>query len=467
MDLDDLLVRPATEVAALLRNRAVSSRELTEAALRRIERLDPLVNAVVVTCADEALAAAGRADAAVAAGAAGALLGLPITVKEAIDVAGLPTTWGNPAFVSHVATTDATVVARLRDAGAIVVGKTNAHAMLGDFGQTFNDVYGATANPWDGSRTPGGSSGGSAAAVAMGFGFLDHGSDLVGSIRIPASFCGVFGLRPSVGVVPLTGLAVPGQEREESDQVYLSTLGPLARSPDDLRAALQATGGPDGTERRAYAWSLPAPRHARLADYRVRVVLDDPRVAPTSAVAAAIARAVEAIAASGATLIEGWPEGVEPERSHAAFGYEVRKFFAFQEPDAAPAPWPEIVARERERMALRAAWARCFDDADVFLCPVNFTAAFPHDRRPFDQRTIETPEGARRYDSQSFWVSHAAVPGLPAVAAPIGRTAEGLPVGIQVIGPLYEDDTALTVAELLADITGGYEPPPSAMRKAV
>jgi amidase len=118
-------------------------------------------------------------------------------------------------------------------------------------------------------------------------------------------------------------------------------------------------------------------------------------------------------------------------------------------------------------MALRAAWARCFDDADVFLCPVNFTAAFPHDRRPFDQRTIETPEGARRYDSQSFWVSHAAVPGLPAVAAPIGRTAEGLPVGIQVIGPLYEDDTALTVAELLADITGGYEPPPSAMRKAV
>jgi amidase len=326
MDLDDLLVRPATEVAALLRNRAVSSRELTEAALRRIERLDPLVNAVVVTCADEALAAAGRADAAVASGAAGALLGLPITVKEAIDVAGLPTTWGNPAFVSHVATTDATVVARLRDAGAIVVGKTNAHAMLGDFGQTFNDVYGATANPWDGSRTPGGSSGGSAAAVAMGFGFLDHGSDLVGSIRIPASFCGVFGLRPSVGVVPLTGLAVPGQEREESDQAYLSTLGPLARSPDDLRAALQATGGPDGTERRAYAWSLPAPRHARLADYRVRVVLDDPRVAPTSAVAAAIARAVEAIAASGATLIEGWPEGVEPERSHAAFGYEVRKF---------------------------------------------------------------------------------------------------------------------------------------------
>jgi amidase len=462
MNLDDLLLRTATEVAALLRDRAVSSRELTEAALRRIERLDPLVNAVVVTCADEALADADRADAALAAGAAGALLGLPITVKEAIDVAALPTTWGNPAFAGQVATTDATVVARLRDAGAIVVGKTNVHAMLGDFGQTFNDVYGLTANPWDGSRTPGGSSGGSAAAVAMGFSFLDHGSDLVGSIRIPASFCGVFGLRPSVGVVPLTGLAVPGQAREESDHVYLSTLGPLARSAADLRGALRATGGPEGTERRAYTWSLPAARHARLAEYRVRVVLDDPRAAPTSEVAAAMARAVDAIAASGATLIEGWPKGVNPERSYAAFGFQVRKFFAFQEPDAAPAPWPEIVARERERMALRAAWARCFDDADVFLCPVNFTAAFPHDQRPFDERTIETPEGARRYDSQAFWVAHAAVPGLPAVAAPIGRTAEGLPVGIQVIGPLYEDDTALTFAELLAEIAGGYEPPPSA-----
>jgi amidase len=334
--------------------------------------------------------------------------------------------------------------------------------MLADFGQTFNDVYGPTANPWDGSRTPGGSSGGSAAAVAMGFGFLDHGSDLVGSIRIPASFCGVLGLRPSMGVVPLTGLAVPGREREESHHVYLSTLGPLARSAGDLRAALRATGGPEGAERRAYAWSLPAARHARLADYRVRVVLNDPRAAPTTEVAAVMARAVDAIAASGATLVEGWPDGVDPERSYAAFGFEVRKFFAFQQPDAAPAPWPEIVAREGERMALRAAWARCFDDADVFLCPVNFTAAFPHDQRPFNERTIETPEGARRYDSQAFWVSHAAVPGLPAVAAPIGRTAEGLPVGIQVIGPLYEDDTALTFAELLAEIAGGYEPPPSA-----
>jgi amidase len=210
----------------------------------------------------------------------------------------------------------------------------------------------------------------------MGFGFLDHGSDLVGSIRIPASFCGVFGLRPSVGVVPLTGLTMPGREREESDLVYLSTLGPLARSAGDLRAALRATAGPEGPERRAYAWSLPAARHARLPDYRVRVVLDDPQASPTTAVAAVMAQAIDAIAASGATLAEGWPDGVDPQRSYAAFGYELGKFFAFQEPDAGPAPWREIVARERERMALRAAWARCFDDADVFLCPVNFTAAF-------------------------------------------------------------------------------------------
>jgi amidase len=458
--MEELLLRPATEVAALVHRRAVSSRELTEAALRRIEILNPPLNAVVDMRPEEALRDADRADDERSVGAPRPLLGLPITVKEAVDVAGMQTTWGNPAFAGHRAAEDATVVRRLREAGAIVVGKTNAHFMLGDFGQTFNDLYGATANPWDVARTPGGSSGGSAAAVAAGFGFLDYGSDLVGSIRIPASFCGVYGLRPSVGVVPLTGLQVPGQASEESEHLYMSTLGPFGRSATDLRAALETTAGVEAAQRRAYRWSLPASRRSRLADYRVGAVLDHSLASPSSEIAAAIADGVDAIARGGATVVEGWPEGADPARAYRSFGFQVEMFFAFQEPGEKFSPWPEIVAHERYRMALRAAWARYFEDVDVFVCPTNFTAAFPHDSRPFAERTIDTREGPRPYDSQAFWISHASLPGLPAVAAPIGRTDGGLPVGLQIIGPLYEDDTAITFAELTAEVVGGYEPPP-------
>jgi amidase len=170
---------------------------------------------------------------------------VPTTIKEAFNVAGLHTTWGNPAFEDYVADWDATVVSRLRKAGAVIVGKTNAHFMLADFAQTFNDVYGRTNNPWDPALTPGGSSGGSAAAVAAGETFLDFGSDLVGSIRIPAAFCGVYGLKPSVGVVPLTGLQPPGPPAPPSEMSYMSNVGPLARGPGDLRTALMATGGPE------------------------------------------------------------------------------------------------------------------------------------------------------------------------------------------------------------------------------
>src|SRR5205823_141795 len=179
--------------------------------LARIDALNPALNAVVELRPEAVLREAAAADEAIARGdAAAPLHGVPIMVKEAFNVAGLHTTWGNPAFKDYVAAWDATVVRRLKQAGALIVGKTNVHSMLGDFGQTANELYGVTNNPWDLTRTPGGSSGGAAAAVAAGMTFLDYGSDLVGSIRIPASFCGVYGLRPSVGIVPLTGFQPPG-----------------------------------------------------------------------------------------------------------------------------------------------------------------------------------------------------------------------------------------------------------------
>ena len=230
---------------------------------------------------------------------------MPITVKEAFNVAGLHTTWGNPAFKDYVADRDATIVARLRDAGAILLGKTNAHFMLADFAQTSNDLYGRTNNPWDVDLTPGGSSGGSAAAVASGLSFLDYGWDLVGSIRIPAAFCGVYGLKPSVGVVPVAGLQPPGPPAPESELLYMSHVGPFARAAGDLRAALRATGGPDNP---AYSWVLPPPRATKLGDYRVGVVISD----VSSEVGAVLSDAVDTLATAGVRISEGWPDGVDP-----------------------------------------------------------------------------------------------------------------------------------------------------------
>jgi amidase len=459
--MDTTLLKPATEAAAMLAGKEVSARELTEALLAWIEAANPGLGAVVALRAEEALAEAAAADQATARGGVlGPLHGVPMTVKDAFDVAGLPTTWGNPAFAGHLAGSDATVVRRLRRAGAIVVGKTNVAYMLGDFGQTANPLHGVTANPWDRARTPGGSSGGAAAAVAAGMSFLEYGSDLVGSIRLPASYCGVYGLRPSVASVPLTGFQPPGPPAAPSDMTYLSAVGPLGRSAGDLRTALQVTAGPEAPAARAWRWALARPRHSRLEDVRVGVVLDHGQAPVSGEVGAVLSDAVDALARAGATVAAGWPEGVDPVAQAESFGFQVRLFFAYQEPGDDLPPFAEVVDQERRRMAARAAWGRFFQDVDVFLCPASFTTAFPHDPRPFQDRTIATPEGERPYADQVFWVAQPALPGLPAVAAPVGRSAAGLPVGAQVVGPLHEDDTAITVAELLAEVAGGYQPPP-------
>jgi amidase len=456
------LFRSATDAAQAVRRKELSSRELTELLLARIEAVNPALNAIVELRRETALQEAVAADEATARGDdTGPLHGVPMTVKDSFNVAGLRTTWGNPAFKDFVASESATVARRLKEAGAIIVGKTNVAFMLGDFGQTANELHGVTNNPWDTTRTPGGSSGAAGAALSAGMTFLEYASDLVGSIRIPASFCGVFGLKPSVGIVPLSGFRPPGPPPPPSDMTYMSAVGPLGRYPRDLRTALSVTAGPEDQAAKAYSWALSPPRHTRLDNYRVGVVLDHEHAPVSSEVAAPLSDAVDALARTGSTILEGWPDGVDPARSYESFGFHVRAFFAFQEPGEDFAKLSEFVDHENRRMAARAAWNRYFDDvADVFLCPVNFAAAFPHDARPFEDRTIATPEGERPYNDQAFWVSHASLPGLPAVAAPVGRTPGGLPVGAQMVGPLYEDDTAITFAELLTEVIGGYEPPP-------
>jgi amidase len=458
-DMHEALLQSATNAARMLRRKEISSRELTEMLLARIDSVNPALNAVVALRPEAALQEAAAADEATArSDAAGPLHGVPMTIKDSFNVAGLHTTWGNPAFKDFVADWDATVVQRLRRAGAIIIGKTNVAFMLGDFGQTANELYGVTNNPWDTTRTPGGSSGGTAAALAAGMTFLEYGSDLVGSIRIPASFCGIYGLKPSVGIVPLTGFQPPGPPAGPSDMMYMSAVGPLGRSAHDLRAALSVTGGPEDQAAKAYTWTLSPSRHTRLEDFRVGVVLDHEQSPVSNEVAGPLSNAVDTLAQAGATVVEGWPDGVDPVQDYESFGFHVRLFFAFQQPDEDFATLSEVVDHENRRMAARTAWSRYFNEIDVFLCPVNFTPAFPHDARPFEQRTITTPEGERPYNDQAFWVSHASLPGLPAVAAPIGLTPGGLPVGAQILGPLYEDDTAITFAELSGDVIGGFEP---------
>src|SRR5215211_5377344 len=460
-DMHKALLQSATNAARMLRRKEISSRELIEVLLARIDSVNPALNAVVEFRPEAALQEAVAADEATARGfATGPLHGVPMTIKDSINVAGLHTTWGNPDFKDFVADWGATVVQRLRRAGAIIVGKTNVAFMLGDFGQTANELYGVTNNPWDQRRTPGGSSGGSAAALSAGLTFLEYGSDLVGSIRIPASFCCVYGLKPSVGIVPSTGFQLPGPPAGPSDMKYMSTVGPLGRSAQDLRMALSVTGGPENQAAKAYTWTLSPSRHTRLEDFRVGVVLDHEQSPLSNEVVGPISNAVDTLAQAGVTVIEGWPDGVDPVRNYESFGFHVRLFFAFQQPDEDFATLSEVIDQENRRMAARAAWSRYFSEIDVFLCPVNFTPAFPHDSRPFEKRTITTPEGERPYNDQAFWVSHASLAGLPAVAAPIGRTHGGLPVAAQILGPLYEDNTAITFAELFTEIIGGYAPPP-------
>ena len=450
--MTDLFFRSATEVAALVRAGRLSAREMADMTLNRIEAVNPAVNAVVESCRSVALAAGAAADRAVAGGErVGPLHGVPMTIKEAFPVAGMRSTWGSPQFAGQVADRDAAVVRRLRQAGAVLVGTTNVSPMLADVTQTANEVYGRTVNPWDPARSAGGSSGGAAASVAAGLAYLEYGSDLAGSIRIPAAFCGVYGLKPTAGTVPLTGFHPPGPSVGPSHMAYLSAVGPLARSAGDLRTTLSATAGPEEPDAAAYTWRLAPSRHARLADFRVGVVLDHDGAPVTAEVGRALSDAVDELARAGVTIVDGWPDGVDPDDQARSFGFEVAQFFAFHGGDPDFATLRQVVEQHDRRMAARAAWQRHFAEVDVFLCPATFTIAFPHP---------VTSDLERVHHQLAFWIAHASLAGLPAVSAPIGRASGGLPVGAQIIGPSHEDDTPITFAELAAEVIGGFTAPP-------
>jgi amidase len=478
--------RSARQLGAALAERKVSSVELVDQAIARIETHDGKLNAVVVRDFERARSAAAAADAAIARGDRRPLLGLPITVKEALNVAGLPTTWGVPAFKGWQPRQDALAVTRLKAAGAVILGKTNIPLAISDW-QSFNDVYGTTNNPWDLTRTPGGSSGGSAAALAAGYVALELGSDLNGSIRQPAHCCGVFGHKPSTGLVPLHGHAPPRSSPTAADgTVGLGVVGPLARTADDLELALGLIAGPDDADSIAYRVALPAPRHERIADFRVLIVDTHPLMPTAMGVRAALDRLMEKLIKQGARVAATsplLPDLAEAARLHQKLVFAFSQAFAPPEfyrraeaavaelsaDDQSLAAWRqratvmshrEWIAANAQRGRLREQWRALFREWDVVLCPPAVTPAFAHDRNPDpNSRQIEIDGKTYPYRDQSVWPSIATAPGLPATVAPIDRGDSPLPIGVQIVGPYLEDRTTIAFASLIERELGGFTPP--------
>jgi amidase len=445
--MPDLDAASAGALVAALAARRVSALELTDAAIRRIEATDLRLNAVVVRDFDRARDEARAADASLARGERRPLLGLPMTVKEAHNVAGWPTSWGVPRFKAWRPEEDGAAIARLKAAGAVILGKTNVATLLADW-QSDNPVYGRSNNPWDPGRTPGGSSGGGAAAVASGMVPLELGSDLVGSIRIPAAFCGIFGLKPSFGLVPAEGLAPPGVT---GAPIPLAVLGPLARSASDLALALDVLAGPLGDEARGYRLALPEPRHPRLADYRVLILDRHPGAEVAEEISDALQRLGEGLAAAGASVARRAEALPDLAAAHELFRGMLEVVTSRGAPEAPPVTahrWLGMIDAQR---ALRRRWSAFFEAFDVVLAPAFGVTAFAHDAEPdLAKRRLVIDGKATPYLAQGAWSGIAGVANLPATVAPIGRGETGLPIGIQIIGPYLEDRTTIAFAALIA-----------------
>ena len=483
--MSDIALQPAHALAEAIRRRDVSSRELLEHYLARVDELNPPLNAVVTLDPDGARTAAGAADAALARGDdVGPLHGVPMTVKDTYLTAGMRTTCGLPAW-DHVPDHDADAVGRLRGAGAVIFGKTNTPAMAGDW-QTYNAIFGTSNNPWDVSRSTGGSSGGAAAAVATGMTGLELGSDIGGSIRFPSSWCGVCGHKPSWGIVSQKGHLPPAPGALSATD--LSVVGPLARDVADLEIALGVLAGAAGHAAVGWRLELPAPRATKLADLRLAFWLDDSAYPVDTEVAAVLDDAAAALRGAGAQVIDAKPEVVLPDvfRLYQQFLYPIllstmgkRSFDnmveladSLADDDDGPLARTARFATQRyrdwvfageKREKLRALMAEYFVGVDALLMPVAMVAAIPHDHSdPFPERVIEVNGADRPYTDLMAWVALPTLTHLPATVVPVGRTASGLPVGIQIVGPYLEDRTTLAVGRLVEELAGGFVPPPGA-----
>jgi len=426
--------RSALAIAAAVRTGETTALAETEAAIVRIEAANPALNAVVVTDFDRARDAARALDARIAEGFDAPLLGVPMTIKESFDVAGLPTTFGVERFRDFVAEEDAVAVRRLKAAGAILLGKTNVPPQLADI-QSNNPIYGRTLNAIDPTRSAGGSSGGSAVALASGMVPLEFGSDIGGSIRVPAAFNGVWGHKPTYGVLPTDGHFFPGTDFARS---VLSVIGPLARDGDDLEAALEIVADHP---------LAPARRLGR--QWRILLLVDLAKAKVEHAIRDAIAALADRLRAHGAVVDTA--SDLLPDLDRQTDGYEQMLNIAMSVRGPQPpgreqptlATWLHL---HDEQARIQRQWRRLFETYDAVIAPTVGMTAFPHDDTPLPQRRIAIDGEDTPFLRQFAFPGLATFPMLPATSVPVGRDGDGLPIGVQVIADLYQDRTALALA---------------------
>lgn len=480
----DMLSMTLRELSAKIRSREIGCETLLDFYLERISRFNAGLNAIVVFDLENARERAIEADKALARGEVwGPLHGVPVTVKESFDIAGLPTTWGVPELRDNVASSHSGVVKALLAAGAIIMGKTNIPHMISDW-QTYNDVYGETKNPWDPALTPGGSSGGSAAAIAARMTALEVGSDIGSSIRNPAHYCGVYGHKPSFGIVPQTGHApIAGQP-----PIDMLVCGPFARHADDLELALDVIAGPDAADAVGWKLELPAAQKQSLKQYRVAVMLNPSLGKIDQSVIDVLGNCIARLSEHGlATDFDARPQ-VDLVRAHELYLTLLRSAMAaspagalysaagprpedFPESDKSHAAlmaraggWRhrEWVAADTERNRIREAWAGFFENYDLLLCPVAATAAYVRDTQtPRQNRKLVVNGSVESFADQFFWAGLASLAYLPATIVPAGLTDGGLPVGMQIIGPYLRDRETIQFARLVGEATGAATLPPA------
>ena len=453
----DAVFSSTIKLATAIREGQISAREGLSAHLAQIETHNPALNAVITLDAERASERAREADDALARGEAwGPLHGVPFTLKDAHATAGVRTTTGFPPLADYVPKEDGTVAGRLKAAGGILIGKTNVPVMLADF-QTSNPIFGRTNNPWDTARTPGGSSGGAAAALASGMTPFEIGTDLSASIRLPAHFCGVFGLKPTERRVALTGL-IPGLPGPRPLRI-MTSIGPMARSVDDLALLYAIIAGPDGRDTEVPPVPVEQAVNIGLRDIRIAVAPSF----PSTAVAAEIRAAISELAGRLSPLCRAVDEAALPaldfNQELASAGALVGMTIGAVQPDGQEQPttlFQYLEALDRRDGSI-VAWEQFFDQWDVLLCPPSVMTAFPHC----------DPGSPLQVDGQQvpYWTVSAYgalfnYTGHPAVVLPFTRDRAGLPIGVQLVGKRWSDSRLLAVAAAVAGVTGAFRRPP-------
>ncbi|HWV80789.1 MAG TPA: amidase [Hyphomicrobiaceae bacterium] len=479
--MDKLHYRSAVEIADLIRTKKASAVEVLEHFLARIERYNPKLNAIIWMDAERGRKRAREADAALARGEVwGPLHGVPMTIKESYQVLGSPTTWGLPEYKNNITETSALAVERLEKAGVNLFGKTNVPVLLADW-QSYNPIYGTTNNPWNTALTPGGSSGGSAAALAAGLTGVDAGSDIGSSIRNPAHYCGVFGLKPTYGIIPLRRHSLPNNFAPGD----ISCVGPLTRGADDLDVMLDVMSGADELDEYCWKLELPKAKASSLKGMKIAVKLNDPNCEIDGEYASVLQTLVEKLAKAGATVKEVEPQ-IDTKRLHEIYVQLLRAATSARTPDADIAGWKAALAASgsnpdqylelmvkgvdlthrawlplnNERHKFRFAFDAFFKDWDILLCPVASSAAWPHDQKGERwKRTIPINGKLQPTTSQLFWAGYSGVVYLPSTVGPAGLTKSGLPVGYQAIARHGHDKTAIAFSRFVEGEIGGFVPP--------